>query len=95
MNDLVDRVEHTVTDVRLQIGDLGVMSLKYGLSRGGPNNAPGFLLDTDMFSQTPQEDTSVDFVMERFKAFHEEIHVFFNWATTPDARERFSSERVG
>jgi uncharacterized protein (TIGR04255 family) len=95
VREFVDHVEHTVTDARLQLGDLGVMSLKYGLSRGGPNNVPGFLLDTDVFSQTPQDDTSVDFVMERFKAFHEEIHVVFNWATTPDARARFSSEPSG
>lgn len=90
VKEFVDHVEHAVTDVRLQLGDLGVMSLKYGLSRGGPNNIPGFLLDTDVFSQTPQENISVASVMDRFKAFHEEIHVVFNWGTTDQARERFS-----
>lgn len=92
VKELVHHVEHSVTDVRLKLRDLGFMSLKYGLSRGGPENVLGFLLDTDVFSQVPQETTSVAFVMDRFKAFHEEIHVVFNWATTPAARERFNRE---
>jgi uncharacterized protein (TIGR04255 family) len=89
VDHFADHVEHTITDARVRLDPLGTMSLKYGITRGGPQNEVGFLLDTDVFTQTPDEDITVKSVMRRFKAFHEEIHAFFNWATTDDARERF------
>jgi uncharacterized protein (TIGR04255 family) len=92
VDELVDHLEHTITDARLQLGDLGVMSLKYGLARGGPEQVVGFLIDTDVFRQASEDDVSVETVMTRFTSFHEEIHAFFNWATTPDARGRFNRE---
>jgi uncharacterized protein (TIGR04255 family) len=87
--ELVEHVEHTITDTRFQLGDEAALSLKYGLARGGPDNLPGFLLDTDCFSQAQHEDVTVDAVTGRFNLFHEEIHVLFNWAMTDQARERF------
>ena len=90
--ELAGHVEHSITDARFRLEPLGTMALKYGVSRGGPQNVMGFLLDTDVFTQTPDEDVSVEAVMRRFKAFHEEIHAFFSWATTTEARERFSHD---
>lgn len=87
---LVGHVEHTLTDARLQLSDEMAISLKYGLVRGGPDNVLGFLLDTDCLSQTTHDDVTVDAVLSRFDAFHDEIHVLFHWAVTPEAKERFS-----
>lgn len=84
-----NRVQHTLTDCRLDLGDGIVLSFKYGLVRMGPENAIGFTMDTDCFTQPATDDVAVDSVMSRFDRFHEEIHVLFNWATTDDARERF------
>ncbi len=82
-------VQHTLTDSRLDLGDGTILSFKYGLVRTGPENALGFLLDTDCFSPVVGQDISVDEVVGRFDRFHNEIHVLFHWAVTEEAKERF------
>ncbi len=92
IDDLVSNVQHTLTDTRLEITSEIALAFKYGLVRSGPENALGFLMDTDCVTQVPREDVSVEAVLNRFDAFHEEIHVLFHWAVTSEAKERF---RVG
>jgi len=87
--NIVEHVQHTLTDTRLQLTSEMGLSLKYGLVRSGPENAVGFLMDTDCLSQAPQEDVSVEAILSRFDSFHDEIHVLFHWAVTPEAKERF------
>lgn len=87
--ELVEFVAESLTNARLELNDGVSLALKYGLARSGPENALGFLLDTDCLSQVPVEDISVEAVLGRFDAFHDEIHVWFHWAVSPEAKERF------
>lgn len=89
VDGLSERVQHSLTDARLDLGEGTALSVKYGLARAGPEQALGFFLDSDCLMQTPTEDVSVEHVVDRFDRFHEEIHVFFHWATTAKAKERF------
>ncbi|TMC47397.1 MAG: TIGR04255 family protein [Chloroflexi bacterium] len=90
--EIVNNVEHTLTDARLKLTDDIAIAFKYGLVRSGPENALGFLMDTDCLSQTPQDDVTTEAILKRFNDFHEEIHRLFHWCLTPEAIERF---RVG
>lgn len=83
------QIQHTLTDTRFDLGQGVVLSFKYGLVQSGPDNALGFLMDTDCFTQVATEDIAVDDVLGRFDRFHDEIHVLFHWAATDEAKERF------
>ncbi len=89
VQELRERTVHTLTDARLELDDEVVLALKYGLVRSGPENALGFMLDTDCFSQAPTDDVSTERVRQQFDGFHDEIHVLFHWAFTDEAKERF------
>jgi uncharacterized protein (TIGR04255 family) len=92
---LAPRVQHTLTDVRIDLGDSTFLSFKYGLVPAGPNGAVGFLMDTDCFRQAATSDIRPTEIAETFNRFHDEIHALFNGVLTDDARERFRSGRAG
>jgi uncharacterized protein (TIGR04255 family) len=94
-DEIAPNVEHTVADARLQLTEEIYITFKYGLVRSGPENARGFLMDTDCLSQVPQDDVDVNAVLARFDAFHDEIHRLFHWAVTAEAKERFRGASPG
>lgn len=94
-NELAGHVEHTLTDTRLKLTDEMAIAFKYGLVRSGPENALGYLMDTDCLSQTVNEDVSVEAILARFDVFHDEIHRLFHWSITPEAKERFRGASAG
>lgn len=87
---IASRIQHTLTDTRIEIDDTTVFAFKYGLVRTGPNNVLGYLLDSDCYTANPS-DMTLDGVLERFDAFHDEIHKVFRWAVTEAALNRFRS----
>lgn len=92
-SDLAARLEHMLTDTRMALDDGAALAFKYGLVRSGPENVLGFLMDTDCFNQVPTDEVDVDAVLQRFDLYHDEIHVLFRWAVTPEAIERFRRAR--
>lgn len=95
VQELRERTVHTLTDARLELDDQVTLALKYGLVRSGPENALGFLLDTDCFKQAATVDVGPEHVSKQFDAFHDEIHVLFHWAFTDEAKERFRGASAG
>lgn len=89
VDGLAERTQHTLTDSRFELDDGVVLAFKYGLARAGPEQALGFFMDTDCFTQVHTDEVSVEATIERFNRFHDEIHVLFHWATTKKAKERF------
>lgn len=57
------------------------------------SEAPGYLLDIDLFVQTTQP-MRADVLGEQFNALHAQIDRFFRWALTPEGEEHFGLEEV-
>jgi uncharacterized protein (TIGR04255 family) len=79
---------HSVTDMRFQRPD-GLLFFKHGITRAGPENSIGYLLDFDYFTQEPTEDLEVESLMQRFDTFHELLYAFFRWCVTDEAIQEF------
>lgn len=88
LEGFADSLEHALTDVRFRLPD-GQLSFKHGMVRAGPENAPGYLLDFDCFSQEPSEELDVETVLGLFDSFHDVIWRLFRFSVTDQAVEGF------
>ena len=79
-----------IADIRFRRED-GTLAFKHGLVPSGPENAPGYLLDFDYFTQEKDGDPSVDAIMRRFDRYHDVIYAFFRWCISERALEEFRS----
>jgi uncharacterized protein (TIGR04255 family) len=77
-----------ISDLRFQRED-GMLVFKHGLVPAGPENAPGYLLDFDYFTQEQGDDPSVEAIMGRFGRYHDVIYAFFRWCLTERALQEF------
>ena len=72
LSRFADSLEHALTDLRFRTHD-GVLSFKHGIVALGPNNAPGYLLDFDCFTQSTPNGIDSDSILSRFDGFHDII----------------------
>lgn len=74
-----EEIFQCVSDLKLKRPD-GQLSVKYGLTpHTGPNQASGFLLDFDYFTQEQTTDLAAEVVLSRFDTFHEIVFDLFCW----------------
>ena len=83
-------VFQAIADIRFRRED-GTLAFKHGLVPLGPENAPGYLLDFDYFTQEKDDDPSLDAIMQRFDRYHDVIYAFFRWCISERALEEFRS----
>lgn len=83
-----DNLEYALTDLRFRLPD-GQLSLKHGMVRAGPENAPGYLLDFDCFTQEPSSEVGLESVLGLFDSYHDVIWRFFRFSVTDRAIEEF------
>jgi uncharacterized protein (TIGR04255 family) len=88
LSRFADALDHALTDLRLRIDD-GVLSFKHGIVALGPNNARGYLLDFDCFTQTVPDAIDSESVLSRFDGFHSVIWRLVRWSLTDAAVESF------
>jgi uncharacterized protein (TIGR04255 family) len=88
LSRFADSLEHALTDLRFRTDD-GVLSFKHGIVALGPNNAPGYLLDFDCFTQSAPNGIDTDSMLARFDGFHDIIWRLFRWSLTDEAIEHF------
>jgi uncharacterized protein (TIGR04255 family) len=83
-----DTISQSASEVRVTRGD-GVLVFKHGMLPIGPSNTRGYLLDFDYFIEEPQDDTSLEAVMDRFDGYHQMLYSMFRWCVTDAALEGF------
>jgi len=59
----------------------------------GPQQAMGYLLDFDYFTEQPTDDVRVESVMRRFDSYHDVLYAFFRWCVTENALIEFRRDR--
>lgn len=69
-----------------------VARVRHGLARKGDTNEPCYLIDADIFSETPIE---VENVIGTLNIFNEEAGHLFRWCITNDLRDAMGPEPVG
>jgi uncharacterized protein (TIGR04255 family) len=79
-----DELDQVISDLRLGLED-GVLTVKHGIVRAGPERTPGYLLDFDYFLQAELEDPGVAQVVDRFDRYHNVIYPLFRWCLTEEA----------
>jgi uncharacterized protein (TIGR04255 family) len=67
----------------------GRLTFRHGITRAGPDNSKGFLLDFDSIHTTPVPAEDVDQLMKRFDESHDRLYKFFRWCVTEKALEEF------
>jgi uncharacterized protein (TIGR04255 family) len=77
-----------ICDLRIQRAD-GILAMKHGLLRAGPDQSIGYLLDFDYFSQTLSNDLAADDILRTFDDFHGVIYPLFRWSVTERAVRDF------
>jgi uncharacterized protein (TIGR04255 family) len=87
---LGDDIDQAVSDYRIRQPD-GILALKHGLVRAGPERKAGYLLDFDYFTQEEGELT-VESVLGTFDRFHDVIYPLFRWCVTDAAISLFSRQ---
>ena len=83
-----DKISQSASEVRLTRDD-GVLVFKHGMLPIGPSSTCGYLLDFDYFIEEPQDDTSLEAVMDRFDGYHQMLYSMFRWCVTDAALDGF------
>lgn len=91
LSRFADSLDHALTDLRFRTDD-GVLSFKHGIVALGANNAPGYLLDFDCFTQSAAGGIDTESMLSRFDGFHDIIWRLFRWSLTDEAIQHFRGE---
>lgn len=83
-----DSLQQALTDLRFKTDD-SMLSFKHGIVGLGPENAPGYLLDFDCFTQSPPSGADTPSMLARFDSFHDIIWRLFRWSLTDEAIQHF------